>query len=317
MPRILVLGGTGFVGRHVCEKLSRMGWHITVPTRRPAQARALQLLPHLQLVQADVHDAQALSSLLHGHDAVVNLVAVLHGDAARFERVHVHLPRTLAQACRTSGVTRLVHVSALGADAQAISLYQRSKAQGEAVLQAGGLALTLLRPSVIYGVDDHLLNLFARVQGVLPVMPLPSAASQFQPVWVEDVAAAIVRCLQNPATIGQTYELAGPDVLSLGDLARLAGRCAGIAGGRGRPVVCLPTPLAYFQAWLGEVISDNPPLSRDNLDAMLVPNVASGHLPGLQALGITPASVYGIAPTYLGPQSPAGRLDLYRRVAQR
>jgi uncharacterized protein YbjT (DUF2867 family) len=147
----LILGGTGFVGRHVCEKLARLQSHVTVATRRTATARDLITLPLLQPVECDVHDEAALTRLVAGHDAVVNLVAILHGTEAAFQRAHVELPQKLARACAATGVRRVVHVSALGAAPDAASAYQRSKAAGEQALQAAALQLTVLRPSVIFG----------------------------------------------------------------------------------------------------------------------------------------------------------------------
>lgn len=304
MKKILIAGGSGFVGRHVCEHLVRAGWHITLPTRRAGNAAHLQHLPGLTVLQADVHDEATLRALLPGHDAVLNLVAILHGDAAAFERAHVQLPATLARAALAAGVPRLVHVSALGADPtradDAPSLYLRSKSRGEAVLRAAaGLQLTVLRPSVIFGAEDRFLNLFARLQRALPVLPLAGARARFQPVWVRDVAAAIVRCLNDTGTSGQTYELCGPEVLTLAELARLAGRAAGVGEGRGRPIVALPDALARLQAWLMERAPGPTLMSRDNLDSMRIDNVAGGRLPGLAALGIAPASVRVVAPTYL------------------
>ena len=156
MKNILILGGSGFIGLHVCEALERAGLHATVPTRR-LPARRVQMLPRVSVVQADVHDPQQLAALVRGHDAVINLVAILHGDAAQFEQVHVQLPRWLAQACVSQGVKRLVHMSALGVALDGPSLYLRSKAQGDAVLQEmaqrHGLQLTLLQPSVVFGAD--------------------------------------------------------------------------------------------------------------------------------------------------------------------
>jgi NADH dehydrogenase len=310
MKRVLLLGGTGFVGRHVCERLARLQWAMTVVTRRASHAATVQHLPGLTVLQADVHDEAALRQLLPGHDAVVNLVAILHGDAAAFERVHVELPAKLARACLGTGVRRLVHVSALGADASAAdtapSLYLRSKSRGEAALQkaaAQGLQLTVLRPSVIFGADDRFLNLFAALQRVLPVVPLAGAQARFQPVWVEDVASAIVHCLQDVRTIGQTYELCGPSVYTLKELVQLAGRAAGVRHGRGRPVLPLPMALGRLQALLMEWLPGEPLLSRDNLDSMRVDNVATGRLPGLSALGITPTGPTAVAPQYLGPAS--------------
>lgn len=304
MKKVLVLGGTGFVGRHVCEKLARTGWHVTVPTRRAGNAQAIQHLPGLTVLTADVHDEAALRRLLPGHDAVVNLVAILHGNASAFGHTHVELPAKLARAALATGVRRLVHVSALGAAPAAAesapSMYLRSKSRGEAVLlqaAADGLQLTVLRPSVIFGADDQFLNLFARLQRVAPVMPLAGAQARFQPVWVEDVAQAVARCLQDPATIGQTYEACGPQVYTLAQLVQLAGRCS---RGHARPVLPLPMALGRLQAGVMEWLPGPTLMSRDNLDSMRIDNVASGQLPGLDALGITPAALGAVAPGYLG-----------------
>lgn len=284
MKNVLVLGGSGFVGRHVCEALNRAGVHVTVVTRR-LPARSVQMLPWVTVVQADVHDATALHALLPGHDAVVNLVAVLHGDRAAFDKVHVQLPRQLAHACVQTGVLRMVHVSALGADLHGPSLYQRSKAQGEAALQSEvihGLQLTVVRPSVIFGEDDVFINLFARLQSIAPVVPLAGAHTRFQPVWVQDVAKAVLYALMHSHTVGQFYELAGPQIFSLKELVQHAGRWAG----HPRWVLPLPNPIAYAQAWLMEMLPGPPLMSRDNLASMQVDNIASGKMPGLSALGV-------------------------------
>lgn len=311
--RVLVLGGTGFVGRSVCEQLVRAGWRVTVPTRRREHARDVMHLPGLDVLSANVHDPAELARLLPGHDAVIHLVAILHGNEAAFERVHVALPRQLAQACRAAGVRRLVHISALGADAQGPSMYQRSKAAGEAVLHAAGLDLTVLRPSVIFGAHDHFLNLFARLQSVFPVMPLAGAHTRFQPVWVTDVARAVVVCVQTPHTVGQTIECAGPEVLTLAELVRLAGRF----GSHERPVLPLSLALGRVQAALMELAPGEPMMSRDNVDSMRVDNVASGALPGLDVLGIRPASVHAVAPAYLGTRGPRSALDAHRAHGRR
>ncbi|MGV1044154.1 complex I NDUFA9 subunit family protein [Limnohabitans sp.] len=311
-PRILVLGGTGFVGRQVCEQLARLGWRVTVPTRRATRAAAIQNLPGLTVVEASVHSASDLARLMPGHDAVVNLVAVLHGDEKRFEQVHVRLPGLLAEAMAHAGVKRLVHISALGADAQGPSLYQRSKAQGETVLRNARLDLTVLRPSMIFGADDQFLNLFADLQTVLPFMPLAGSATRFQPVWVGDVARAVVSCLKDSRTIGQTYELAGPDVMSLGELVHRSGQWAGIRGGQGRPVLPLPAWMGWLQAVFMELAPGEPLMSRDNLASMKVDNVASGQWPGLKDLGIQASSAAGVAPGYLGHRGPRSRLNAWR-----
>ncbi len=321
MKKILVLGGSGFVGRQLCETLSRQRWRITVPTRRLSQMQPLLSLPLLQPVETSVHDEASLAALMAGHDAVVNLVAILHGNEAAFEKVHVALPARIARACEAAGVRRLVHLSALGAAPDAPSMYQRSKARGEAVLQAaaqaGKLDVTVLRPSVIFGAQDRFLNLFARLQVLVPVMPLAGADTRFQPVWVGDVGTAVLRCLQRPDSIGQTFEACGPDVFTLRELVQLSARLAGVNEGRGRPVIGLPPTLGRLQALLMELAPGEPLMSRDNLDSMAVDNIATGRLPGLQALGIAPARLTGIASGYLGTRGPRSRLNDLRRVSGR
>lgn len=311
--KVLVLGGSGFVGRSTCERLVRAGWSVRVPTRRLGHGRGLAPLPTVELVQADVHEPAALRRLLEGCDAVVNLVAILHGSATDFERVHVALPRTIAAAMLAAGVKRLVHVSALGVGAGAPSNYLRSKTAGEAALQTAGLAVTVLRPSVIFGADDRFLNLFAKLQAVAPLMPLAGAGSRYQPVWVEDVAGAIVQALARPETIGGTYEAAGPRVYTLAELVRLAGRWAG----HERPVLPLPEAAGRLQAGLMALLPGEPLMSGDNLDSMKVPNIAGGTLPGLQALGIEPAALEAVAPLYLGCRPGRQRFNDYRAHARR
>lgn len=317
MQRVLVLGGTGFVGRHVCEQLARLGWQITVLTRRAVHAASVQSLPGLTVIEASVHQATDLARWMPGHDAVVNLVAVLHGNEERFEQVHVTLPGRIADAMRRAGIKRLIHVSALGADPQGPSMYQRSKARGETVLHNAGLNLTVLRPSVIFGAEDKFLNLFADLQSVAPFMPLAGSGTRFQPVWVADVAGAVVACLQKPDTIGQTYELCGPDVLTLGELVQSAGQWAGVNHGRGRPVIGLPMWVGWLQAAAMELAPGEPLMSRDNLASMKVDNIATGQLPGLSDLGISAASAAGVAPSYLGHRGPRSRLNGWRARAGR
>ncbi len=321
LQKVLVLGGSGFVGRHVCEKLVRQSVQVTVPTRRLRNASNVMTLPLLTAVEADVHDEAQLCALVAQHDAVVNLVAILQGSAQAFDRAHVQLAGKLARACQATGVRRVVHVSALGADIrnpEALpSNYLRSKSRAEQVLHQAALELTLIRPSVIFGAEDKFLNTFADLQQLFPVVPLAGASARFQPVWVEDVAQAVVACLGQAhahASIGQIYEACGPDVFTLRELVELAGRISGANQGRCRPVFPLPDALARVQARLMELMPGEPLLSRDNLDSMKVPNVATGHHPGLQALGIEPASLMAIAPTYLGHRGWRSRL-LERRSA--
>ena len=250
-------------------------------------ARSIAMLPGVTPVHADVHQPEQLQTLVRSQDAVLNLIAILHGSQAEYDHVHVALPNKLAQACLAEGVSRLVHVSALGADVHGPSMYQRSKAHGELTLleaaQRDNLQLTLLRPSVIFGSDDKFINLFAKLQKVFPILPLAGASTRFQPVWVQDVAQALVHCLENPAsTAGQVFEACGPEVWTLRQLVQHAGRWAGCP----RPVLPLPDAVGRLQALLMEWAPGPTLMSRDNLDSMKVDNVASGRLPGLQALGI-------------------------------
>ena len=320
MKKIFVLGGTGFVGSHVCEKLVREGWQVTVPTRRRVNARNVMSLPGLTVLELDVHDEQALSSALAGHDAVVNLVAILHGTEAAFEQVHVALPQKLARACLATGVAQVLHISALGANASAPqaapSMYLRSKSQGEAALMqaaqgAAGIAgfdLTVLRPSVIFGAGDKFLNLFASLQKVLPVMPLAGAGARFQPVWVQDVASAVVHCLGVPpgllAPSPRVLEMCGPEIFTLKELVQLSAQLSGVRGGQGRPVFGLPMWMGRLQATLMGLKPGEPLMSVDNLDSMQVDNVATNKLPGLADIGITPAALRPIARDYLTEGQP-------------
>ena len=311
MNRIVVLGGSGFVGRALCRRLAAR-WpalRVLVPTRRLPHAKALRTLPTVDIVPADVNDPAALPALLAGADAVVNLVAILHGSEAAFEQAHVALPRHLAAASRAAGVGRLVHVSALGVASDAPSMYLRSKARGEQVLRDSGLPLSLLRPSVIFGAEDRFLNLCAELQALAPVLPLAGSSARFQPVWVEDVAEALVRVLAaTPGSTPPVIECAGPQVFTLSELVRLAGRWAG----HERPQIPLPLPLGRLQAALMEWAPGPTLMSRDNVDSMSVPNVASGTLPGLESLGMTPASVEAVMPALLAGRGGRSHLDALR-----
>ena len=310
MKNILVLGGSGFIGAHVCEKLVRAGYTVTVPTRRWNNARSVLHLPTVTVLEMDVHDSAALTRVAAGHDAVVNLVAILHGNAAAFRRAHVDLPQKIADACYRAAVGHIVHVSALGVDAQQPearpSQYLRSKSMGEAVLLAnrGATALTVLRPSVVFGAEDRFLNLFAALQKVFPVVPLAGADARFQPVWVQDVAHAVVKSLEQWHSGVLTLEACGPEVFTLRQLVQLAGRLSGANQGRGRPVIGLPHWAGWLQACLMELKPGEPLMSRDNLASMQVPNVATPGMPGLEALGIQPAALLPIARDYLAQSSP-------------
>ena len=321
--RVLVVGGSGFIGSHVVSRLSAQGRRVVVPTRNRERARPLILLPTVEVVQLERFDAASLGALVADADAVVNLVGILHGRAGRagdpygpdFGRAHVDLPAALVEACRAHRVRRLVHVSALGVtDGGKNTLpsrYLRSKAAGEEkVRQARDLDWTILRPSVVFGTGDSFLNLFARLHRVLPVLALAKAEARFQPVWVGDVAQAIVNVLDTPATHGRTYALAGPEVFTLRQLVTLAGTWSG----RARPVVALPAGLGRLVAWLMERMPGEPLMTRDNLDSMTLDNVSAR--PVDPDLGVAPASLRAMGPTLFGG-TPDQRFAEMRTGARR
>lgn len=305
--RILVIGGAGFVGRHIVARLSAQNRRVIVPVRRLERARHLLPLPTVLVQPANLNDDQVLDALISQCDAVINLVGILHDGEGQpygkgFAQAHVELPRRLAAACSRNGVRRLIHLSALGvpnsAAESAPSMYLRSKADGEReIRESKNIDWTILRPSVIFGPEDKFLNLFATMQRFLPLMPIARAGTKFQPVYVGDVAQAVVNALDNPQTFGKTYELAGPEVFTLGDLVRLAGRWSGSP----RPVWELPYTLGQMQAAFLEVLPGPTLMSRDNFHSMSVDNVASG--PIAPELGIAVTPLASIGPGYLARDS--------------
>jgi Predicted nucleoside-diphosphate-sugar epimerases len=216
---IVVLGGSGFVGRHLVSRLVADGNRVVVPTRSRERARHLILLPTVDVIEADVHDPVVLARLVRGAAAAVNLVGILNESrSGDFDRVHVELPRKLIAACRDRAVPRLLHMSALNADPRGPSRYLRSKGEAEALVAASGLQWTIFQPSIIVGPEDSFLNLFAKLQHLLPVIALACAEARFQPVAVDDVADAYVRALGADATHGERYPLCGPKVYTLREL---------------------------------------------------------------------------------------------------
>ena len=304
---VLVIGGSGFVGRHLVAALAARGKRVTVPTRRRDRAKHLILLPTVDVVEADVRDRKTLARLSEGRDAVINLAGVLHGPD--FTATHVELAQAVVNACRGAGVRRLLHMSALGADPDGPSAYQRSKGMGErAVLAADDLAVTVMRPSVIFGPEDKFLNLFARLAKFLPVIALGSPNARFQPVYVGDVAAAYLAALDDRDAAGKRYELCGPREYTLRELMEFV--CA--TTGRRRLVVGLSDRLSYLQAWFME-LSPIKLLTRDNYNSMKAPNVCDTPFP----FGIKPVALEAVAPSWLTPSSPRERYPLLRWKAGR
>lgn len=305
---VLILGGSGFIGSHIIAKLAATDWRVLVPTHRYGHAAHLLLVPQVDdVIETDVHDDAALERLVRDSDAVINLVGILHGRTGpsgsrygpEFARAHVELPARVVAACARHGVRRYLHMSALGADSNGPSMYLRSKGDGEAAaFSNSAVEVTAFRPSVVFGDQDRFLNLFAALQRYLPVVLLGAADAKFQPVFVEDVARAFVRALDDHTTVGCIYELAGPAVYALRELVWLAG----FYSGHPRPVIGLPYPLARLQALLLEHLPGGPLMSRDNLDSMKVDNVA--HTSMAQTLGIIPTPLEAVAPYYLRGEPP-------------
>lgn len=306
LDNVLILGGSGFVGRHLVAALAAKGIRVTVPTRHRERAKHLLPLPTVDVVETDIMAQGVLKALVHGKHAVINLVGILHGD---FERAHVALPRAAVAACRGQGAKRLLHMSALGAGPDAPSQYLRSKASGEeAVLSAKDLDVTVFRPSVIFGPEDRFLNMFAELARLFPVLPIASPEARFQPVYVGDVAQAISHALGELDTFGRVYELCGPRQYTLRELVEFASR----QSGHERAVIGLPDRLAYLQAFVMEKLPGKL-ITRDNLRSMQVPNVCAGGFP----FGIQPQALEAAAPAYLSQTGPRERYPQFRWRARR
>jgi uncharacterized protein YbjT (DUF2867 family) len=317
----LVVGGSGFIGRHLVAALAARGVRVAVPTRRRERAKHLILLPTVDVVETDIFAPGVIEQLAAGRDAVINLVGILHGRRGRpdergpndygpdFARVHVELPQAIVAACRATGARRLMHVSALTASPNAPSEYLRSKAIGEGVvLAADDLDATAFRPSILFGPEDKFLNNFAALLRFLPGLALPCPEAKFQPVYVGDVVRAMLAALEDPETRGKAYELCGPHVYTMKALVEYV--CA--ATGRRRIIVGLPERLSYLQARLMEW-TPGPLMTRDNYYSMQVPNVCSGTFP----FGIQPQALEAVAPGYLAPSGPRERYPQLRWRARR
>jgi NADH dehydrogenase len=311
---IALIGGSGFIGSHLANALVQAGKQVRIATRRRHHAAHLTLLP-LDVIELDVFDPLELARFVEGADAVVNLVGTLNGKrgnpyGADFAKINVELPTKVAAACEGKGVHRLVHLSAINADPNGPSMYLRSKGDGEkSVRGAARLATTIFRPSVVFGPEDRFLNTFALLQRFFPVIPLAKPDAKFQPVYVGDVAKAIVNTLDLDAAEGRTYELGGPAVYSLEALVRYAGEVVG----RQARIVRLPDAFAYMQAMAFESLPGAPVITRDNLASMTCDAVMSEPL--APELGLEPVAIEAIAPAYLS--APNSRFSAFRTTAGR
>ena len=310
---VCVIGGSGFVGRHIVQRLQDAGYDIRVPTRRYEDAKSLIVLPNIEVVEANVHAPGVLQAMLSGMDAVINLAGILHQRSANsgdFQRVHVELPRRIAQACAAQGVKRLLHMSALNVDMQSKSAYLRSKALGETHLRNPGMAVSVFRPSVIFGPEDAFLNQFAALLRRLPVLALACGDAKLQPVYVEDVARAFVASLENPATFGQIYHLCGPKAYTLQQLVQYVSDLQQ----RRRWIFTLGKRASYYQAWLLEKVPGQL-RTRDDYHALLGNSVCPGAFPAV--FGFQPTALEAVAPQYLGPQAMISPYDAWRGSARR
>lgn len=307
---IAILGGSGFVGSHLCARLARDGHSLRVLTRHRERHRDLLVLPTVEVREGNPHDPAVLSELFSGCDVVINLVGILNEkphDGSGFQRAHVELPRKIIEACRAGGIRRLLHMSALGADAEhGASHYQRSKGRGEdLVLAATDLDVTTFRPSVIFGPGDSFLRRFAGLLRMTPlVFPLACPTARFQTVYVGDVVECYARAIDDPRTYGHSYALCGPRVYTFLELVRYTAEVTGTP----RRILPLPDWLSRLQAEIFEWLPGKP-FSRDNYLSTKHDNVCPEPFPAL--FGITPTPLETVAPYYLGK---AGERRRYARL---
>lgn len=320
---ITVFGGSGFIGRHLVRRLAADGWTVRVAVRDPEGAMYLtplgamgQIVP----IASDVCRPELVRAAVHGAEAVVNLVGILYQRGRRsFQAVHVDGARNVAEAAKAEGVERLVHISALGADKASDSAYARSKAEGEQAVQAAFPEATILRPSVVFGPEDGFFNRFAQMVRLSPVVPVVTkdafrtqkvggrweldmfggGGPKFQPVYVGDVAEAIMVVLRNAAHAGHTYELGGPAVYSMREVMELVAKSTD----RHPLLVPLPTWMAAINAAFLQFLP-KPPLTPDQVKLLKRDNVLTGARPGLEQLGITPTAAEIVLPTYLARHRP-------------
>ncbi len=302
---VTVFGGSGFIGRQTVRALAKRGLRIRVACRRPNLAYRLRMLGdvgQIEIVQANIRVPSSVDRALDGAEACVNLVGVLYESARqRFQSLHALGAESVAKACAARGIGRLVQVSAIGADPDSPAKYARTKAMGETAARQSVRSAVVIRPSVVFGQEDDFFNRFAAMATISPVLPLPGGgATRFQPVHVADVAQAIAACVTDPAAAGRTYELGGPSVFTFRELMQLT--LAEIQ--RRRLLLPLPWPVAGLIGLVGDVqaalpIPIPPVLTSDQTAMLRSDNVADHGLPGLAELGIVPAAVEAIIPTYL------------------
>ena len=308
-----VFGGSGFLGRHIVRALARDGWRIRVAVRRPDLAgflRPLGVVGQIEPVQANLRYPDSIAAALEGATAVLNVAGIPRQSGRQsYEAVHVAGAEAIARAAAAAGVDSLVHVSGIGADPQSANVYIASKGRGEAAVRAASPGAIILRPSVVFGPEDDFLNRFGALARALPALPLVGGgATRLQPVFVGDVALAALAVLDDPSAAGRVYELGGPQVLTLREIAELTLRIVE----RRRVLASLPFGLAKLIAWSTEVASALslglfPPrammMTRDQVELLRHDNVVSPTAIAegrtLRELGINPQGIEAVAPSYL------------------
>lgn len=307
--RIVLLGATGFVGGHLLPELSTQGHSCIVLCRNINRCRHLLLVPGVELRQMTAPAVDNLAAAMSGADAVINLVGILNErgrNGLGFRKVHVGTVENLIEACRITGVRRVIQVSALNSG-KGKSHYLASKGKADdLLLKTGFLDVTIVQPSVIFGDGDAFFNRFAQLLKWTPVLPLACPDSLLQPVWVGDVVSTIVKVLRKPSTIGLSLELAGPNVYTLRELVSLTARICGLR----RWIIGLPDSLSRLQAWVMDFVPGKP-FSSDNYKSLQVDNVS--HDNALPELGISPSSVKTVIATYLTGTQHQKRLDDWRQ----
>lgn len=310
---ICVLGGTGFVGHHLVSQLTQQGYNVRVPSRNRERHRSLLVLPQVEVIDCNIFDEHALKDLLQGCHAVVNLIATLNENKrGDFKKIHIELPNTLAKACASAGVTRVLHMSALNADAsKGSSAYLRSKGAGEdAIHSADGLNVTSFRPSVIFGPDDHMFTFFANMLSVLPGIAVPCGDALMAPVYVGDVVEAMIKSINKPATFGQRYDMCGPEVYTMYELVRYTADLV-------KPKAKIYSLSDGMSAIKGRILGMLPGklFTHDNYLSLQTPAVCDTPFP--EIFDITPRTVESAVPYYAGRADIRGRYDVIRQTAAR
>ncbi len=314
---VAIFGGTGFLGTALTPKLAAAGWHVRLMSRHPERHRALKVVPQAELVKVRLSDDASIRQALEGCTAIINLVGILNSrtrDGAEFTTLHAELPARLAIAGKAVGVRRFTHVSALRADAdKGPSQYLRSKGAGELALRRAcgqDMDLSIFQPSTIYGINDSFTNRFGALLRIPPFMPLPKPNARFAPVHVDDVATGIVNAMEDRDTFGKTFQLCGPQVLSLREVVVMVRDSLGLK----RAIIGMPDALANIQAALLELVPGKP-LSRDNLRSLEVNSICDSN--GFEQLGVDPRPASIWIPRVVREASGLDPRDDYRREAGR